>query len=155
MHSRCYTGIVFFWVKTIALYVLTAISAFFLSLVVSFCAVRAWAGSDDDSPALGILWILLFVGVSGLLLPLCLGLTAELVQGKILARRFSWLRGLLRVLLALPVGVGPVYAWWVLLMRREDARPAHWLANLVLLLCVSAVFAYLALRIRRQLTQPS
>jgi hypothetical protein len=155
MHSRCYTGIVFFWVKTIALYVVTAISAFFLSLVVSFCAVRAWAGSDDDSPALGILWILLFVGVSGLLLPLCLGLTAEPVQGKILARRFSWLRGLLRVLLALPMGVGPVYAWWVLLMRREDARPAHWLANLVLLLCVSAVFAYLALRIRRQLTQPS
>jgi hypothetical protein len=105
---------VFFWVKTIALYFVTAIFAFLLSLVVSFCAVRAWAGSDDDSPALGILWILLFVGVSGLLLPLCLGLTAELVQGKILARRFSWLSGLLRVLL--PMGVGPVYAWWVLLM---------------------------------------
>jgi hypothetical protein len=60
---------VFFWVKTIALYFVTAIFAFLLSLVVSFCAVRAWAGSDDDSPALGILWILLFVGVSGLLLP--------------------------------------------------------------------------------------
>jgi hypothetical protein len=144
---------VFFWVKTIAFYAVAAAFAFLLSLLISFGAVRAWVGSDDDSPALGMLWILLFVGVFGLLLPLCLGLTAELVQGKILSRRFSWLRGLLRVFLALPVSLGPVYAWWVLLMRREDARPAHWLPNLILLLCASTVFAYLALRIRRQVTQ--
>lgn len=145
----CYTGSVFFWVKTIFLYAVAAVFAFLLSLVVSFGAVRAWAGSDDDSPVLGMLWILLFVAVSGLLLPLCLGFTAELVQGKILSRRFSWLRGLLRVLLALPVSLGTVYAWWVLLMRREDARPAHWLPSLIVLLCVSTVFAYLALRIRK------
>lgn len=145
--------VVFFWVKTLALYVATAVFAFLLSLVVSLCAVRAWAGPDDDSPALGMLWILLFVGVSSLLLPICLGLTAELVEDRVLACRFNWLKGLLRVLLALPIGVGPVYAWWVLLMRREDARPAHWLSKVVLLACVSAVFAYLALRIRRQLAK--
>jgi hypothetical protein len=150
---HCYTGIVLFWAKTIALYVVAAIFAFLLSLAVSFGAVRAWAGSNDDSPVLGMLWILLFVGVSGLVLPLCLGLTAELVQGKVSSRRFSWLRGLLRALLALPVSIGPVYAWWVLLMRREDARPAHWLPNLILLLCISTVFAYVALRIKREWTQ--
>jgi MFS family permease len=148
-NPHCYTGTVFFWVKTIALYVVTAIFAFLLSLAVSFCAVWAWAGSYDDSPALGILWILLLVVMFGLFLPLCLGLTAELLQGRNIARRFSWLRGMLRAVVALPISVGPVYAWWVLLMRREDARPSHWLVNLVLLLAVSALSAFLALRVSR------
>jgi hypothetical protein len=145
---------VFFWVKTVGLYVLITVFAFFLSLVISFCAVRVSVGSDDDSPALGMLWILLFLGVFSLLLPLCLGFAAELVQSKILARQFSWFRGLLRILLAVPIGVGPVYAWWVLLMLREDARPAHWLAKLIILLGLSAVFTTLALRIRRPLSRP-
>jgi hypothetical protein len=96
--------------------------------------------------------MLLFVGFSSLFVPTSLGLMAEMVQDKVLARRFSWLRGVLRVVLALPMGVGPADAWWVL-FHREDARPAHWLANLVLLLCVSGVSAYLSLRIKRQLTQ--
>ncbi len=151
----CYTGVMFFWVKTVALYIATATFGLLLSLVASFCIVRGFAATDDDSPALGMLWVFLFVGVSSLLLPVCLGLTAELVQDKVLACRFNRLKGLLRVLLALPIGVGPVYAWWVLLMRREDARPAHWLAKVVLLGCVSAAFAYLALRVRRQLAKPS
>jgi MFS family permease len=141
---------VFFWVKTIALYVVTVMVAFLLSLILSFCAVFAWAGPNDDSPAVGMLWAFLFVVASGVFLPLLLGLVAERVQSKVLARRFSWSRGLRRAFLGLPIIVGPVNAWWVLLGLREDARPAHWLIILSLLLCVSAVCAYLALRIRTQ-----
>lgn len=144
-----------FWVKTVGLYVASAISAFLISLVGSLCLIRIWNGPfrpDEDSPALGILLILLFAAFSSLLVPACLGLTAELVQDKVLARRFSWSKGLLRVLLALPMAAGPLYAWWVL-GNREDARPTHWSAKLVLLLVASAVFAYLSLRIKRQLTE--
>lgn len=155
---HCYTANVFFWVKTVAVYVATVIFVCLISLAVSLCLVRVWIGPfrpDEDSPALGMLLILLFVGFSSLFVPTCLGLVAELVQDRVLARRFSWLRGLLRSLLALPMAIGPVYAWRVLALR-EDARPTHSLANLVLLICVSAVFAYLSLRIKRQrLTQPS
>jgi hypothetical protein len=143
---------VFFWIKTAGLYIATAIFAFLISLAGSLCLVRVLNGPfrpNEDSPALGILLILLFVGFSSLFVPTSLGLAAELVQDKVLARRFSWLRGLARVLFALPMSVGPAYTWWIL-VHREDARPAHWLANLVLLLCVSAVFAFLSLRIKRQ-----
>ena len=100
--------VVFFWMKAVGLYFISAIFALLVSLVISFCAVRAWAGPDDDSPALGIMAILLFVGISSLIIPLLLGLIAELMEHKVLARRFSWLRSLRRVLLALPIGVGPL-----------------------------------------------
>jgi hypothetical protein len=153
---HCYTGCrVFFWVKTVVLYIATAVFGFLLSLVASFFVVRGFAAPGDDSPALGMLWILLFVAISGLLVPVCLGFTAELVQAKVLVCRFNWGRGLLRVVLALPIGVGPVYAWWVLLMRREEVRPAHWFAKVILLSSLSAVSAFLALRIRRQVVKPT
>jgi hypothetical protein len=143
--------VVFFWMKAVGLYFISAIFALLVSLVISFCAVRAWAGPDDDSPGLGMLAIFLFVVISSLIVPLFLGVIAELLEHKVLARRFSWLRSLRRVLLALPIGVGPWYALWVLVARREDARPPHWLANMIVLLCTSLIFGYLALRIRRQL----
>jgi hypothetical protein len=145
--------VVFFWVKTVALYIATALFGLLLSLIASYCVVRGLAAPDENSFLLGLWWSFLSVGVSSLLVPICLGFTAELVQDKVLGCRFNWVRGLQRVLLALPMGVGPVYAWWVLI-HREDARSAHWLAELVLLGCVSAVFAYLALRVRRQLAKP-
>ena len=153
---HCYTGVVFFWIKTIGLYIATAVFALFISLAGSLCLVRVLNGPsrpDEDSPALGILLILLFVSLSSLFVPTFLGLTAELVQGKVLARPFSWVRGLRRILLALPAGIGPAYTLWVLMLR-EDARPTRWLANLVLLLAVSAVFSFLSLRIKRRLAQP-
>jgi hypothetical protein len=146
---------VFFWVKTVGLYFISAIFALLVSLIISFCAVLARAGPDDDSPALGIMAIFLFVGISSLIVPLILGLIAELLEHKVLAHRFSWLRSLRRVLLALPIGGGPWYAWWVLVALREDARPPHWLANMIVLLCTSLIFGYLALRIRRQLPEHS
>ena len=142
----------FFWVKAVALYLVSASFALLLSLVLSFCAVWAWArwnGRDSDSPALGIMMFLLIVGISGLILPICLGLTAGLLQDKVLARRFSWLRGVRRAFLGLPIAVGPWYAYWVLLALRADARPAHWLVNMVLFLCISAASAYIALGISR------
>ncbi len=154
---HCYTGVVFFWVKTVALFVATATVALLLSLAGSLCLVRVWNGPfrpEEDSPGLGFLLVFLFVGVSSLFVPMCLGLAAELVQDKVLARRFNWAEGLFRVLLALPMSIGPAYAFWVLI-HREDSRPAHWPATLILLGCVSAVFTYLALRIKRQLTQSS
>ena len=147
----------FFWVKTVGLFVATAILGFFLSFAGSLCLVRVWNGPfrpDEDSPGLGLLLIFLFVGVSSLFVPMCLGLAAEPVQDKVLVRRFNWVEGLFRVLLALPMSIGPAYGFWVL-THREDSRPAHWLAKLILFGCVSAVFTYLALRIKRQLTQTS
>lgn len=141
----------FFWLKTAALYVATAVFAFLISLVGSLCLVRVLNGPfrpNEDSPGLGLLLILLFVVVSSLLVPAFLGLAAELVQDKVLVRRFNWTKGLLRVLLSLPMSIGPAYAFCVL-TDREDSRPAHWLAKLMLFGCVSGAFAYLALRIKR------
>jgi hypothetical protein len=145
---------VFFWVKTVAFYIATALFGLLLSLIASYGIVRGLAAADENPFLLGMWWSFLSVGVSSLLVPVGLGFAAELVQGKVLGCRFNWVRGLQRVLLALPMGVGPVYGWWVLI-HREDARSAHSFAELVLLSCVSAMFAYLALRVRRQLAKPS
>lgn len=146
--------VVFFWVKTVALYIATALFGLLVSLIASVCIVRGFAAPDENSFLLGMWWSFLFAGVSSLLIPICLGFAAELVQDKVLGCRFNWMRGLQRVLLALPIGVGPVFAFWVLI-HREDARPAHWLAEMVLLGGVSAVFACLALHVRRQMAKPS
>ena len=146
---------VWFWTKTLILYGATALLALLVCLGVSLALVRAVAGPAGDSPALGMMWVLLFAGLSSLLLPLCLGLTAQAVQDKVLSRRFNWGKGLVRFLLALPISCGTIYTWWVLLMLRDDARPLHWLAKVVLLDSVSLGLAYLALRIRKQLPETS
>ena len=93
-------------------YILVACGAFLLSIVFSFLSVLPWAG--DDSPALGILWSLVFCAEAGLLIPVSLAITAELIDRQVHFRRFQWSKVFFRFLLALPICVGLLYAiWWV------------------------------------------
>jgi hypothetical protein len=99
---------VLFWLTTIVRYLLTGSIACLLSIAISLAVVVPFA--RDDSPGLGFLWFLVFIAVATLLIPLSLGVTAELIQRRVLARRFEWPKAVLRSLAALPVAVGPVYA---------------------------------------------
>lgn len=89
--------------------------------------------------------------MAGLLVPLCLGVMGELLQRKVLARRFQWSDALWRALTAVPVMAGPIYALGWVLMLRPDSRPRHWIEMLILLCGLSCSFAYRALRIKTQL----
>jgi len=143
---------VLFWIITIARYLLAALVAFLMSIVLSFISIFPWA-RIDDSPGLGILWILVFILEASLLIPLSLGLTAELVERKVHARRFKWSKALSRSLLALPMVVGPVYSVVWVHFYVESRRPTHWFWKEIFFYCLSAFFAYFALRIHRQPTQ--
>src|SRR5215469_8523940 len=137
-----------FWLITISRYVLAACAAFILSLVVSILITSAVA-PQDDSPAVGLLWFMVFVAVATLLVPIGLGTTAELIQRKVLSRRFQWSNALVRSLASLPILIGPLYAVTSVLPFREDRRPAFWMEKETFLYGLSVFFAYLALRIRK------
>jgi hypothetical protein len=68
-----------------------------LSTIVSLLSVMPGAG--DDSPGLGILWFLVFVAEASLLIPLSLGIAAEVIDRRAQLRRFQWPRVFLRFLL--------------------------------------------------------
>jgi hypothetical protein len=140
---------VFFWVTTTVRYLLVACVAFLSSIVISFVATVPFAGEGDDL-GIGFLWFLIFVPFASLLIPLCLGITAELIQRSVSLRPFAWSKALLRSLIALPIAVGPVYAATSVAPYIRDRRPTHWPEKEILLFGVSAVFAYFALRIRQQ-----
>jgi hypothetical protein len=99
---------VLFWLTTIARYVLSGFVAFLLSIAISFAVILPFA--KDRSPGVGFLWFMVLIPVASLLIPLSLGTTAELIQCKVLSRRFKWANALVRSLAALPIAVGPVYA---------------------------------------------
>ena len=144
----------FFWLATVARYLLAVLVAVSLALVISVLATLPFAHADDDL-GIGFLWILIFAAVASLCLPLCLGITAELIQRKVLARRFTWSKALLRSLMALPVAVGPLYAQLSVAFFVGNRRPTHWVEMEILLYALSAVSAYIALRIRKQPPQPA
>jgi hypothetical protein len=142
-----------FWLKTVVLYLLVALVASLLSIVITFLIVLSFAKAGDDSPVYGLVWIFLCAPVAGLLIPTCLAITAELIQRKSSsAHTFRWSKALCRVLMALPMMCGPLYGFYVLFFG-ANGRPRYWIEKEVLLLCLSAVFAYLALRIRKQSVQ--
>jgi len=141
---------VFFWLTTVGRYVFAALVGLITSIAISLFILRVNFG-NDDSPALGLLWVIASILSASLLIPLCLGITAEFIQRKELARRFKWSKAFLRSLLALPIMVGPLYAAWVLPHVKSN-RPTHWTEKEVLLCCVSALFAYLSLKIKKRPT---
>ena len=111
--------------------------------------------SNDENPVVGGLFsLLLFLPVGSLLVPLCLAITAELVERKVQSRAFSWPKVRPRFLVAIPMAIGPLYTALFVVMRLEDRRPPHWLETAVLLCCLSAVFAYFSLRIRKPAIHP-
>jgi hypothetical protein len=142
----------FFWLKTISLYSVTACVACLLSVVLSVLSVLPWA--SDDSPGIGILWVLVFLSEATILILFSLSVTAELIQRKVLARRFRWSKALLRFLLAIPMAVGPLFAIVWVIPFVEASRPAHWREKEVILYCVSVAFAYFALRVRKLSQKP-
>jgi hypothetical protein len=136
---------VLFWLATVMRYLLAAFVAVLLALAISVLATLPFAQPDGDL-GIGFLWVSIFASVASLCLPLCLGITAELIQRKVLARRFMWSKALLRSLMALPIAVGPVYVAVFLGSR----RPAHWVEIEILFYSLSAVSAFIAVRIRKQ-----
>jgi hypothetical protein len=115
---------VLFWLTTVARYVLSGFVAFLLSIAISFAVILPFA--KDSSPGVGFLWFMLLIPVATLLIPLSLGTTAELIQRKVLSRRFKWANALFRSLVALPIAVGPVYAATSVFPYVESRRPTHW-----------------------------
>jgi hypothetical protein len=146
----CYTIRVFFWFKTVARYLIVAVAAIFLSFALSVVATLPFAGGDSDL-GIGFLWILIFAALASLLIPLCLGITAELIQRRISVRRFTWSKALLRFVLALPIAVGPIYAALSVAPFIPSRRPTHWAEKEIILYGFSAIFAFFALRIRTTL----
>lgn len=121
-----------------------------LSLAISVLATLPFAQPDDDL-GIGFLWASIFAVVASLLLPLCLGITAEFIQRKLLARRFTWSKALLRSLMVLPIAVGPAYVAVFVGSR----RPAHWVEIEILFYSLSAALACIALRIQKQPPKPA
>jgi hypothetical protein len=138
---------VLFWVTTIIRYLFTACASLVISVAVSFLILVPFA--RDASPGLGFLSFTVFIAVATLLIPLSLGATAELIQHKVLSRRFQWSNALMRTLACVPIAIGPVYAATTIFPYAESHRPAHWVAKEILFYCLSVVFACFALRIRR------
>ena len=144
----------FFWLITITRYFLVAVVACLLSLVISFFVMGLFLSNNENPVVGGVFSFFLFLPMGGLLVPLCLAITAELVERKVQSRDFSWSKVRGRFLVAIPMAIGPLYTALFVVMRVEDRRPAHWLETAVLLCCLSAVFAYFSLRIRKPRTQP-
>ena len=105
---------------------------------------------DDGSPGLGILWFMVFLVEATLIIPLSLAATAELIERKVQKRPFGWSHVFTRLLMGLPIAVGPLYAVMGVHLYVETHRPAHWFIKEILLYCLSGVFAYRALRIKKQ-----
>ena len=142
-----------FWLITLGRYFLAALAALFFSVILSVMSTLLFARPGDDSyteAAFGFLWFLVFSAEAGLIIPLSLAITAELVERRVQVRRFKWSKALSRFLIALPIGVGPVYAAVFVIPFVDSRRPAHWAPKEVLFYCLSGVFAYFALRITRQ-----
>jgi hypothetical protein len=119
------------------------------SVAVSVLATVLFAPHGDDL-GIGFLWILIFLPIASLLIPLSLGVTGELIQRKVLGYGFAWSKALLRSLIALPAAIGPLYAATCVAPYVESRRPTHWAAKEVLLYGLSVAFVYLALRIKRR-----
>jgi hypothetical protein len=63
-------------------YFLAAFVAVLLALAISVLATLPFAQPDDDL-GIGFLWVSILASVASLCLPLCLGITAELIQRKV------------------------------------------------------------------------
>jgi hypothetical protein len=144
---------VFFWCLTITRYLLAALAGLFLSLLISFLTIQLFIPADENPVVGGLFWLYALLAEGTLLVPLSLAVTAELVERKVQSRRFSWSKARWRFLVAIPMAIGPVYAVFMW-MSMENRRPAHWFQMGVLVNCVSILFAYLALRIRKKPLQP-
>jgi hypothetical protein len=134
------------------------LAAFLLSIIVSFLTLRLFDAPGDETysqAAFGILWSFVFVVEASRIIPLSLGVTAELVERKVHGWSFRLSKALLRFLIALPIGVAPLYAAVFVIPYIESYRPADWIEKEVLLCSLSGVFAYLALRIRQNPVQPN
>jgi len=138
---------VFFWFITIVYYLLGAIAACLISIVLSFLTILPFVASDETPVVGGFYWLYVFLLEATLLVPVSLALTAEVVERNVQARRFSWPKACRRLLVALPIAVGPLYTALFENLTVKNQRIAHRFQVGVLLYCVSAAFAYLALRI--------
>jgi hypothetical protein len=135
-----------FWVTASLRYLLVACGAFLLSIALSFLSVLPW--DDPGTPAVGMLWGLVLWAEACLIIPVSLAITAELLDRQVHARKFRWSKALVRILLALPIGLAPFYANWGVAIYVANRRPPHWVLKEAALYIISALFACFALRIK-------
>lgn len=143
-------GVVLFWCLAILYYLGATAVATFVSLLASFLLISRIYAPGDDSPALGLLWFMAATALAALFVPVSLGFTAEIIERKVQRRHFRWLKALVRFLLVLPALVGPLYSAVYVWGRVESARPKYGVEKEIFLYSVSAIFAFLALRIRKE-----
>ena len=137
----------FFWIKTVTLYLIVACGGLALAVVLSFLTIVPLA--SDDSPGLGFIWGLVFLAEAALLIPLSLALTAELVERKAQKRQFSFLKVLARFAVGWMIPVGPLYTAIYVYPYVESRKPAQYVEMELALYILSGASAILALRIRR------
>jgi MFS family permease len=142
-----------YWIISLAFYVLAVLVALVSTVVSSFLSVLPFA--SDDSPALGFLRGLIFLAEVCILFPLCIGITAELLERRRQQRRARWGNLLWRFPCALLILTGPLYAILFVFGTVEDHRPTLWPLKEVLWSSLSAVAAFFALRIRMRPTPVS
>jgi hypothetical protein len=80
---------VFFWCITITRYLLAALAALFSSIVISFLAIQLFISADENPVVGGLSWLFALLAEGTLLVPLSLAITAELVERKVQARRYT------------------------------------------------------------------
>lgn len=99
------------WCITILRYVVATLVAVFISLFLAFEYIVRVIKPQDDSPGPAIACFMLAALLASVLIPVNLGLTAEMIERKVQGRRFKWLKALLRCGLSLPIFfLGPLYS---------------------------------------------
>jgi hypothetical protein len=136
-----------FWPFTIVRYALAAIAAIVISIPLSILITLPF-GKPGDDIGIGILSFIVFLLAASLVVPFCLGVTAEWIERKLYERRFQWQKALSRFLLGTPILAGWIYRiiWVAPIIKRT--HPVSYHLQEALWCCLSVLFSYLALRIR-------
>jgi hypothetical protein len=134
------------WLITFALYLFALIAAIMLSVVASFFSTLPWV--KGDGPGNAFLWLFMFVGEAALLVPICLAITGELVERKVQKRVFQWPRAVIRFALAFFIGTGPIVTF-IIWATAPSSRLKSSTVWEIATFCISGVFVYFALRIRK------
>ncbi len=144
-----------FWCVTIMRYVLATVAALLVSFLAAYVLMIEVLMPLADNPASGpdatdgITGFFYSAVFACLLVPITLGVTAEIIERTAQGRRFNWHKALFRSLLAVPIWCAPFHFLDFLV---GSSPRLHWVTNQAALNCVSAIFAFLALRIKRDST---
>ena len=135
-----------FWLKLVLRFVITAVIAVALTVVLSFAAAFLINPDADGSPGDGILIMFLLMVEAMFLIPLSFALTTELVERKAQGRRFAWLKLGGRLLVLIAAAVCLFFGLW---LWGSPQRPEYWYLFEIPLCALLATAVFFGLRISR------